>query len=440
MKPMVLLLAMILLASMLTGCAPKTIEPDDDINPVATAQPAPPVQPAPTDPATQDENETSTGPEEPVRAFNENWKIAIVTQLPWGDEYNSAKELITKYGEDRIIHAIWPISHEEQLSIDVLGNIAADPDIKAIILQGSLYSGVAIDRARELRGDDIFIAAFNQYENVEVIAAKVDLILQVSNELTAELTAVQAKTMGADTIGFYSFERHLEIPTVVQRRERMKTKAEELGMKFVDLDAPDPIRSSTSETQQFLTEDVPRQVAELGVNTAFYGTHCAMQAPLQRQVVQTGTLYPIPCCPSPFHRFPEVFNIPERQGTGEFAQNPEGPEGDYIEITEPRDTISFVDDLRAAIAAEGATGRLSTWPIWDTVMWQALGTMYAIEWIHGRAPQEPGVIDLDLLNTLAEDYTESLYGERIGIVSTPLEHNGTLYPHWITSAMHFLLL
>jgi hypothetical protein len=84
------------------------------------------------------------------------------------------------------------------------------------------------------------------------------------------------------------------------------------------------------------------------------------------------------------------------------------------------------------------TGHLSTWPVPASMMWTTIGAEYAIEWIKGNAPQEIGVIDLDLLNQLAEDYTESLYGERIGMRFERWTFEGTEFSQWILGSMDFL--
>jgi len=375
---------------------------------------------------------------------NENWKIAIVTNTvdQNEEEFRSAQALVAKYGEDRVIHRLWPtlFAQEGELMISVLGNLAADPDVEAIIInQAVLNTNAAIDRVRQLRGDDVFIAVASPAENVQDVAVRADLVLQPNDPLMGVVIAEQAHAMGAETIGHYSFERHLAAPTIALRRETMMARAAELGIAFVDLVAPDPMTDGTPATQLHIMQDVPRQVAELGVNTAFFGTNCAMQAPMQLQVVETGALYPIPCCPSPYHRFPETFNISDRVGTGVFVTNPEDPDGDDIEVTALRDIVSLVDEIKAVVAERGMTGRLATWPVPASMMWTTIGAEYAIQWIYGIAPREVGVIDLDMLSALAEDYTESLYGERISMSFEPFTFEGVTYDHWVLGAMGFLV-
>jgi len=409
--------------------------------PPAPVADAPAADPAPADPPSAQEPVPT--PEDPPANFNENWKIAIVTNTvdQNEEEFRSAQAMVAKYGEDRVIHRLWPtlFAQEGELMISVLGNLAADQDVKAIIInQAVLNTNAAIDRVRQLRGDDVFIVVASPAENIEDVAVRADLILQPNDPLMGIVIADQAYAMGAETIGHYSFERHLASPSIALRREIMMARAAELGMNFVDLVAPDPASDGTPATQMHIMQDVPRQVAELGENTAFFGTNCAMQAPMQLQVVETGALYPIPCCPSPCHRFPETFGISDRIGTGVFVENPET--GEDEEITELRDIVSLVEELRAAVAERGMTGRLSTWPVPASMMWTTIGVEYAIKWIEGEAPQEVGEIDLDLLSTLAEDYTEALYGERISMSFEPFEFQGQVINHWVMGVMDFLIL
>ena len=413
----------------------------------APAEQAAPAAPAPADPAPAPADPApapapAPAPVDPPPDFNENWKIAIVTNTmdQNEEEFRSAQATVLKYGEDRVIHRVWPtlFTQEPELMISILGNIAADQDVKAIIInQAVINTNAAIDRVRQLRGDDVFIVVCSPAENVEDVAVRADLILQPNDPLNGVRIAEQAKAMGADTIGHYSFERHLAAPTIALRREIMMEKAAELGMAFVDLVAPDPTVDGTPATQMHIMQDVPRQVEDLGVNTAFFGTNCAMQAPMQIQVVETGAIYPIPCCPSPYHRFPETFNIDWLVGTGVFVEDPET--GEQEEIMDWIALPALVDMIKAAVAEKGATGRLATWPMPASFMWTTIGAEYSIEWILGNAPQEVGVIDLNLLNSLAEDYTEALYGERIGVGLSPFEFQGNLYNHWIMGIMDFLV-
>ena len=59
----------------------------------------------------------------------------------------------------------------------------------------------------------------------------------------------------------------------------MKETCEELGIELGRSRRTDPT-AMPSPAQQFITEDVPRQIATYGKDTAFFSTNCAMQEPL----------------------------------------------------------------------------------------------------------------------------------------------------------------
>ena len=206
-------------------------------------------------------------------------KIAIVTT---DSDYLSAREVQLKYGEDKVIRRTWPIlySQEGELMIRLLKQVAADPDVRALIIgQAVIGTNAAVSSFRELRGDDVFVVYVNPEEDLTEAAKLADLILTFDNEIVGQVVAEQAYAMGAETIVFYSSERHLAIPEIQMRRERMMDKAEELGLDFVDLAAPDQLDDGgRAAAQLYITQDVPRQVAELGVDTAFYSTIYATQA------------------------------------------------------------------------------------------------------------------------------------------------------------------
>ncbi len=62
-------------------------------------------------------------------------------------------------------------------------------------------------------------------------------------------------------------------------------------------------------TQQFITEDVPRKIAEYGTETALFATNCSMMEPLIRQTINNGGIFPVQCCPSPYHAMPAALGI-----------------------------------------------------------------------------------------------------------------------------------
>ena len=162
------------------------------------------------------------------------------------------------------------------------------------------------------------------------------------------------------------FPRHMSIEMLAERRRMMKEKAEELGMLFVDEDAPDPTGDAgVPGTQQFIMEDVPRKITQYGKNTAVFGTNCAMQEPLIRQAIEFGGIFPVQCCPPPYHALPAALGI----------EVPDDKKGDVAWM---------IAELTAKCVEMGATGRVATWPVPVNMMFIEAGVKYAIEYINGN--------------------------------------------------------
>lgn len=364
-------------------------------------------------------------------------KIAIVTNTvdQNEEEFRSATVMIEKYGEDRIIHRTWPVNFtaEGEQMVTILRDIASDPEVGAIIInQAVINTNPAIDAVREMRGEDIFIASISAAENPDAVAERVNLALDVNNLILGKPIVEQAASMGAETFVHYSFPRHMGVPMLAARRDLMKETCEALGIEFVELETPDPTGDGgQAATQQHIMQDVPRQVEIYGPNTAFFGTNCAMQTPMQQQVLETGAIYPQPCCPSPYHAFPATLGITDSLPTGEFDE-----EGN--EIMARRNISEVVAEITAAVADRGMTNRLSTWPVPAAMMWTTIATEYAMAWLNGEVPQDFGAIDVARLTTLSEDFIESLYGERFGADLQAFDLEGQKFDHYLLGTMGFL--
>ncbi|MCL2421852.1 MAG: DUF3798 domain-containing protein [Defluviitaleaceae bacterium] len=384
----------------LAACATQTAP-----QPAAAPQeePAPQAEPAPQEDAAPE----VTDPEpEPVATADDApfpGIIAIVTNTidQNEEEFRSAEMLVERFGADRVIHRTWPVyfATEPEMMITILTEIASNTDVGAIIInQAVVNTNAAIDAVREIRGDDIFIAVASAAEDPRDIYARVDLSLDINNPAIGALFVEQAIAMGAETIAHYSFPRHMAIPQLATRRDNMAAAAAEAGIRFVDLPSPDPMEEGgMAASQLFISQDVGRQVEELGVNTAFFSTNCGQQVPLLQQVLAHGALYVQPCDPSPFHAFPQALGLAAegQEAVGLFTM------AEIIELT------------REAIIEADMQGRLSNWALPASMAHTTVNFMYAIEWLNGRVPQQPGYVDRDVLLGLFGDYAEEMLGERM---------------------------
>ena len=316
-------------------------------------------------------------------------KVAIVTNTVSQneEEYRSAESMTQKYG-DKIVHVTWPdnfMTEQEQM-ITTVSKLAADPEIKAVIINQAVPgTNAAIDKLLESR-DDMLIIYGTPQENPEDVAARADIILQ-PNELDMGPAMVeQAQKMGAKTFVHYSFPRHMAQVLLSSRRELIKEKCAELGIEFVDATAPDPTGDSgVSGAQQFILEDVPKMVAQYGKDTAFFSTNCAMQVPLIKACVSEGAIYPQPCCPSPYHGYPAALGLVSEEDSAVEKMNIE----------------DIVAQTTKALDEAGVLGRFSTWPVPVSMMMTVAGTEYAFDWMAGNTN---GKLDLDALKAKMDEY------------------------------------
>ena len=395
-----------------------------------------------TDSGSSNQGSTDQGtPVDPGPVEDFPGKIAVVTNdvSQSEEEFRSAEALQVKYGADKVIHRTWPANfvQEGEQMITTVQQIAADPEVKALIInQAVVGTNAAVDKLLEIR-DDVFIVYCNPAENPADTAARANLLINTNDPLRGETIIATAKALGAEVFAHYSFPRHLGMATIAARRDVMIAACAREGILFVDLPAPDPTGpDGTPGTQQFILEDVPRQVAEYGKNTAFFATNCAMQAPLQRMIIQEGAIYPEPCCPSPYHAFPVVLEVTDRIFDGSnMGVDADGNPQDKGRL---RSVNEVVTEIRAALAAKGASGRLATWPAPASMMWTTIGFEYAIKFLNGEAPQGKE-IDYNLIEKLGGDYTEYLTGDRIGLELNPFSLAGRSYPNHVVIIMDSLI-
>ena len=321
----------------------------------------------------------------------EPFKIGILTgTASQGDEeITQANKMKEKYG-DMIVTATYPdnFTTETETLISNAVAMASDPEVKAIVwCQAVPGTAAAIDKVRETRPDMIFIAG-TPGEDPGVINPKADIVLQVDEPGCGTVIPPQAKAQGAKTLIHYSFPRHMSYALIVARHENMKKYCEENGIEMVDVTAPDPTGDSgITGAQQFILEDVPRQIEKYGKDTVFFTTNCGMQEPLIRSVFENGAIYSLQCCPSPFHAFPAALNI-----------DMAGHEADVTYMME---------QLQAKVDEYNMGGRVSTCGVPCNMLFVNAGVEYAKKVLEGETNGE--VLDEEVLKATiqecAKEYT-----------------------------------
>lgn len=313
----------------------------------------------------------------------EPYKIAIITgTTSQGEEEYRAAEKLKELYPDIVLTDTYPdkFASETETTIGKILAFAADPQVKAIIMvQAVQGASAAFTQVKtELKRDDILLIAGVPAEDPQSITSAADIVMGV-DEINGGAQIVEtAKEWGAEVVIHYSFARHMGYETIVARHNIMKEEAGRVGLELVDRDAPDPTGDAGMVgAQNFILEDVPKVMQEYaGKKVAFFSTNCGMQEALQAAILnEPNALYPLPCCPSPFHGFPASLGL---------AVNPE----DYGNIE------SYIGKAAEVLKEKDALERFSTWaaPINMSMINGAFD--YATKYITGEITEKQ---DIDAL-------------------------------------------
>lgn len=297
------------------------------------------------------------------------------------DQYRAGEEMVAKY-PDIVKHVTLPddFAAEQETGITQIMNLATDPEVKALVIAYG-DSGIlpAIEKAKEANPDLIVVTA-PIWDDPDLMKDVIDLCIDCDWNRRGEYIARKAFDMGAKTLVHYSFPTHTAMEEIAQRRDMMKSTAESLGMEFVEVNMPDPYVSGDGATNQFIREDIPKQIDKYGVDTCIFSTYCPTQDIIVNLAMEYKYIMAEQCCPTPTQGFPAGMNL-------EIA--PEDA-GNFDKINEM---------IRNKAAEAGITGRLSTWPVPMTVFQPKFATEAVIRTLKG----EMELTDFDALNTLAAE-------------------------------------
>ncbi|MGE5529356.1 MAG: DUF3798 domain-containing protein [Patescibacteria group bacterium] len=340
----------------------------------------------------------------------ESYKIGIVTGTVSQneDEYRGAEAAIRAY-PGMIKHVTYPdnFMQEQETTIAQITGLAADRDIKAIIINQAVPGTVAaIRKVKETRPDIIFILG-EPHEDPPIVEKYGDITLIPDNPARGKSIPQLAKKMGATKFLHYSFPRHMSYQQLAERRDIMKAECAKLKMEFIFVTAPDPMgEGGLPAAQQFILEDVPRQVAKFGKNIAVFSTNCGMQEPLIVACLKTGAIFPEQCCPSPTHGYPGALGLAI---TDEMK-------GNFPAI------LKAIND---EIVKRGAAGRFATWPVASNYLNTVAGVELARQCIEKKLkPSNLGAV---------QRIVEKAAGTKMKF--TRLSKNGNFYMYLVNSVI-----
>jgi len=348
-------------------------------------------------------------------------KIAIITDhlSISRDDYHSPDRLVAKYGYDKIIHITWPEDFlgEQDIMRETLVKLAVDREIRALIISQDLPgTNAAVDKFRDIR-DDVFIVYSAIHEPPAEAVKRADLLFASNQLKMASAMVHQAKKQGAKVFVHYSFPRHMAVEISARRREVIRETCAAEGLKFIDALALDPTdEAGLKGAIGFILEDVPKLVAKHGEDTAFYCSNCHLQASLIKAVIDSHAIFPQPCCPSPFHGFPEALGIDLEEC--------------YADLT------LLISEACRIAAEKNMTDRLSTWPVSTSMMFTNAGAEYAIKWIKGEVLK--GYIDNLALEECIDSYITEVVGESCNVNIISCKEGGETYENYKLVLMSYL--
>jgi hypothetical protein len=275
------------------------------------------------------------------------FKIGIMTgTVSQGEEDFRGGEQVAAMFPGRVKAVTYPdnFSSELETVIAQLVGLAADPDVKVIIVAQAVPGSVAAARKIREQRPDILIGFVGPHEDPDVVNEACDIATQ-ADQITRGTTIIEtAQKMGAKHFIHYSFPRHMAQLLLAQRRDIMVKECAKRGMQFHFVTAPDP----TSEqglpgAQQFIFEDVPRELQKYGPQTAFYSTNDGMQEPIIKSILNAKAGYFVEQdVPAPTAGYPAALGL----------KIPPDKAGDMKWLN---------DEIKKKVAEHGMSGHFGSW-------------------------------------------------------------------------------
>jgi hypothetical protein len=341
-----------------------------------------------------------------------DFKIGIMSSsISQGEEtYRAATALLAKY-PDNVVHVTYPdqFTTEQEQTIATMISLAADPKVKAIVTCESVVgTAAAFARVRELR-PDILLVAGQATDDPLVISAVMDVGICTDMPGFAHQLSQAAKDMGASRIIYYTFPRHIARVTTAQQIALFQEVAPQIGLDFIMVTTPDPLSDAgLAGTQQFVLEDVGRQVARYGRDTAFYSTNIGQSEPIIKSVLRERAIYLTPPEPSPFTGFPGALGI----------AIPEDKRGDIDYMMEQIAKILIENDM---------AGRMGLWRVPALTFLINSAFQYAVEYCQGKITERSDEVALKRI-------LEENSGGEVQIRKYPLEDGKFLENYYFVLA------
>ena len=311
---------------------------------------------------------TSTDPDTTTGKFHIGIVTNTVTQAE--DAYRGGEALADEYGkaaDGGIIQAITipdNFQAEQETTISSIVGLADDPLMKAIIICDAVPGTAEAFKQVRAKRSDILLFAGKPMEDPNVIAPVCDVAANYDQLTNAYINVWAAKQMGAKTLVFISFPRHMSLELISRAWAITQAAGKDLGVATYYESASDPLSDvGVPGAQQYILEHVPAWVQKYGTDTAFYTTNLALQEPLLKQIMKYGGMSV--GILSPTLGYPGAFGIDLSAEKGNWP--------------------AILKKVEETVVAQGGSGRFNTWAFsMDYVTVAGLGE-YAKRCIEGTA-------------------------------------------------------
>ena len=339
-------------------------------------------------------------------------KIAIITDELMGTSvFFSARPIIEKYGDDKIIHVAWPLSafNEPEEMMNTVAKLSYDPDIKVIIVNRAFWrTSDVFKKLYEIR-KDIFIIfcepelyfGNNYPQTADSIIQIADLALKADYynmgsaiaQQAYKAIAQQAYKMGAKTFVYYYSEYHQNSSYNNMICSIIRQNCKELDIKFIDAVYPQ------------IEYNVQTMIKKHGKNTAFFSLSTIINDMLVMDIIDHGAI-----CPQTGL---SIFVLFSESSHMDMTNNHRIQKGllNYFEteyLTDimgkpyPAYSKQLMDLARPFLARYDMLGRLSAKPVRADYMFTIIAADYAVKWINGEVPREG--VDVEVLKQLMEEF------------------------------------
>lgn len=331
-------------------------------------------------------NEEDASKSEVQKTNKEAYKIGIVTPTlsVSEDEFRAGQKMVEKYPEI-VSHITLPENFNAELETGMsqILSLSDDPEMKAIIVNSG-QSGLlpAFEKIKQSRPDILTIATM--LDEPELMSKFVDVSFSTDWVRRGRTIPQKAKEMGAKTFIHYSFPTHLAKEVVAARRAEMEKTCKEIGLEFVEVITPDPqTGDGPTAMQQFLREDIPRQIKKYGPDTNIFGSNCPMYDVILDEALEKKFTVAEQCCPTPTQAYPTVMNL----------EIEDKDLGDYDKINE-----MITEKSKEA----GMTGRLSGWAMPSQIYIPEFEVEFAKHIIDNDIKLDSEVLNKEFLDNFSE--------------------------------------